>query len=289
MRNGVVGIFALVGLLAVSYGSGIAAEDKPAPGSSRRDSRSNKPPEPADKPLGPGWLTWIAASVYLDNAIASGKSSIEKAIGINISGFFDVGYNWASTHPSNPANITGRYFDKDYNKVEFNDFNMTFDKPEKDWGVGFHLSGDFGRSAELLGEATFWGRTLHSESSAQVRESYLTTTIPVGAGIREVKGGLFVTPLGTEIIPAPGAYNDNISRSFLFNYGVPLRHLGTLFSYPIYQKDKDTTVATGSAGIITGWDNPRDNNHTPSFLGGLDVTPNETIGFTSNSLLAESR
>jgi hypothetical protein len=174
----------------------------------------------------------------------------------------------------------------DYNSVQFNDFHIALDKPEKDWGVGFHISGDFGRTGQLLRQATFWGPKLHKEPSAELREAFVTTTIPVGEGIG-IKGGLFVTPLGTEIIPAPGAYNDNISRSFLFNLGVPLRHLGTLFSYPIYKKDKDTTIATASAGIITGWDDPRDNNHTPSFLGGVTITPNDTFSFTTNLVAGE--
>jgi hypothetical protein len=268
-------------LVALISSTGFAAEEKPAPPQQPAGQQEQKPAEPAEKPLGPGWLSLDCCVGLVDNAIANGKSTIERAIGINISGFLDVGYNWASSHPSNPANISGRYFDKDYNKVEFNDFNITLDKPEKDWGVGFHFAADFGRTAELLREATFWGRTLHKEPSVELRESYLTTTIPLGAGIG-VKGGLFVTPLGTEIIPAPGAYNDNISRSFLFNLGVPLRHLGTLFSYPIYQKDKDTTVATASAGVITGWDDPRDTNKTPSFLGGVNVTPDDKFTFTSN-------
>ena len=64
-----------------------------------------------------------------------------------------------------------------------------------------------------------------------MRESYVTTTIPVGEGI-QFKGGLFVTPLGTEILLNPGNYNDEITRSFAFNYAIPLRHLGTLFTYP---------------------------------------------------------
>jgi hypothetical protein len=267
-------------------------EQKPAQPQQAPSQQEQKPAEPAEKPLGPGWLSLDCCIGPLDNALANGKSSIERTLGINISGFLDAGYNWASSHPKKNralglgADISGRYFDKDYNRVEFNDFNITIDKPEKDWGVGFHLSGDFGRTAELLREATFWGRTLHKEPSAELREAFLTTTIPVGEGI-SVKGGLFVTPLGMEIIPAPGAYNDNISRSFLFNLGVPLRHLGTLFSYPIYKKDKDTTVATASAGVITGWDDPRDNNHTPSFLGGVTVTPSDTFTFTSNFTIGE--
>jgi hypothetical protein len=121
---------------------------------------------------------------------------------------------------------------------------------------------------------------LHHESSAELREAFLTTTIPVGEGIG-VKGGLFVTTLGTEILPNPGAYNDNISRSYLFNFAIPLRHLGVSFSYPILK------TLSANAGIVTGWDDPRDNNNTPSFLGGVTFTPTDSVTFTSNMTAGE--
>ena len=228
-----------------------------------------------DKPLAPGWLSLDGSVGLVDKAIADGKGSLEGALGVTIAGYIDTGYTWSSNHPRSPANISGRYFDKDYDKIVFNNFHLLVDKPEKDWGVGFRISGDFGRSGELLREATLWGSRLQDEPSAELREAYLTTTIPFGEGIG-VKGGLFVTPLGTEILNAPGAYNENISRSFAFNFGVPLRHLGMLFSYPFAK------TLTASAGIVTGWDNPRDNNNSPSGLAGINFTPMDSFALASN-------
>ena len=228
-----------------------------------------------DKPLEPGWLSLDSSVGVLDSKIGDAKGSLEKALGIGISGYFDTGWTFSTNHPSRPGNISLHYFDKDHNDLVFNGFNITIDKPEKDWGVGFRLTGDFGRTAELLREATLWGRSLHREPSAELREAYLTTTIPIGEGLG-IKGGLFVTPLGTEIIPNPGAFNDNISRSFLFNLAIPLRHLGVLFSYPVHK------MVGLSFGVVTGWDNPRDNNNQPSFLGGVSFTPTDKISLVSN-------
>jgi hypothetical protein len=228
-----------------------------------------------DKPLGPGWLSLDGSVGLLDDKIAEGKGSLEEAIGLSMGGFLDTSYTWSSNKPRSPANISGRYFDKDHDKVVFNYLHLFVEKPEKDWGVGFRLSGDFGRGGELLREATLWGHTLQDEPSAELREAYLTTTIPVGAGIG-VKGGLFVTTLGTEILPNPGAYNDNISRSFLFNFAIPLRHLGMLFSYPVL----DTLSV--NAGLVTGWDNPRDNNRQPSGLWGFSFTPMDQFALVSS-------
>jgi hypothetical protein len=235
----------------------------------------------ADKPLAPGWLSLDGSVGLIDNKIGDGKSALQNALGINISGFFDTGYTWSSNTPKSPANISGRYFDKDHNKVVFNNFNLTVEKPEKDWGVGFKIVGDFGRTGELLREATYWGganrfpAVLRDEPSAELREAFLTFTIPFGEGIA-VKGGKFVSPLGTEILPAPGAYNDNISRSFLFNLGVPLTHTGALLSYPVHK------VVGISAGVITGWDDPHDNNGQPSVLAGISLTPVEMFALASN-------
>jgi hypothetical protein len=227
------------------------------------------------KGLGPGWLSLDGSVGVMDKAIQDGKSSFEKALGIKIGGYLDTSYTWSSNHPSSPSNITYRYFDKDQNKIVFNNFHLVVEKPEQDWGVGFKLSGDFGRAGELLREATLWGKTFHREPSAELREAYLTTTIPIGGGIG-VKGGLFVTTLGTEILPNPGAYNDNISRSFLFNWAIPLRHLGVLFSYPLL---KSLTI---TGGPVTGWDNPHDNNNQPSFLGGVTWAPIDKFTLASN-------
>ena len=33
---------------------------------------------------------------------------------------------------------------------------------------------------------------------------------------------------------------------------------------------------------MTGWDDPRDNNGSPSFLGGVNFTPSDTFGLASN-------
>jgi Putative beta-barrel porin-2, OmpL-like. bbp2 len=228
-----------------------------------------------EKPLAPGWLSLDGIVGPLDKSIASGKGALESAVGMSISGFLDTSYTWSSNHPRRPSNISGRYFDKDHDKVVFNYFHLAVEKPEKDWGVGFRVSGDFGRGGELLREATLWGNRLQDEPSAELREAYLTTTIPVGAGIG-IKGGLFVTTLGTEILPNPGAYNDNISRSFLFNFGIPLRHLGALFSYPVHK------ILSLNAGVVTGWDDPNDNNGQPSAMWGFSLTPADQFALVSS-------
>jgi len=232
--------------------------------------------------LGPGWLSLDGSVGLLDKKVQEGKSTIEKALDINISGFLDSSYTWSSNRPGfgNDDDLSVRVFDLDHNEIVFNHFNLTLERPEpaKGWGIGGKLVADFGRTAELLREATLWGSKLQPEPSAELREAYLTTTLPIGNGL-QVQGGLFVTLLGTEIIPNPGAYNDNLSRSYLFGFSIPFRHLGVLFSYPIHP------MLSVTAGPVTGWDNPHDNNNQPSFLGGITYTPNETFSLYSSIVI----
>ena len=273
MKRGILPLLWLLSILLLPLRLIYAAEPEPKPAPTEQ-----KPAEPAENLWKPGWLSLDSSVGVADRWIALNKAAVEGALGIGISGYLDTSYTWSSRHPKDPSRISGRYFYGDQNKVDFNDFHIALDKPEKDWGVGFHLSADFGRTGELLGEATLWATVFQKSPSAQVREGYITSTIPVGEGI-QFKGGLFVTPLGTEILLNPGSYNDEITRSFAFNYAVPLRHLGTLFSYPFLK------TLTGTMGIVTGWDNPRDNNGSPSGLFGVNFTPSDTFSLASNIIV----
>ena len=235
------------------------------------------------KGLAPGWLSLDSSVGVLDNKIEEGKGSLQNALGINISGFLDTSYTWSSNRPKSgfDRDISGRYFDQDHNDIVFNNFNLTLEKPEKDWGVGFKLVADFGRTGELLREATFYGVSKFKgagnggEPSAELREAFITFTIPIGEGL-QIKGGKFVTLQGTEIIPAPGAYNDNISRSFMFNFAIPFTHTGMLLTYPVHK------ILSVSAGPVTGWDNPHDNNGQPSLLAGINFTPADVFALASS-------
>ena len=64
--------------------------------------------------------------------------------------------------------------------------------------------------------------------------------------------GKFVTPLGAEVIETKD--NWNYSRSFLFNYAVPLYHFGVRAM--VAANDKVSIGATAT----NGWNNVRDNN-----------------------------
>ena len=105
-----------------------------------------------DKPLGPGWLSLDSSVGLLHRQIAESKGALEKALGLSMGGFLDTSYQWSSNKPSRPNDISGRYFDKDHNRWVFNYLHLYVEKPEKDWGVGFRVSGGFGRGSGSCGQ-----------------------------------------------------------------------------------------------------------------------------------------
>lgn len=223
------------------------------------------------KGLAPGWFSLDSTVGVVDKKIEEGKSAVEKALfGIKISGFWDVSYHYSFNNPINGADdITGRAFQQDHNEINLDSFKLVVEKDEKDWGVGFRIDANFGRTAEFLREATLWGSKFQTpgvnggEPSVELQQAFLTTTIPLGKGI-QVTGGKFVTLHGAEVIESKD--NPNISYSFPFYFAIPLTHTGVRGKY-VFTDMIDLTL-----GVNTGWDNPRDNNNQPSYEGRLGFT-----------------
>ena len=62
--------------------------------------------------------------------------------------------------------------------------------------------------------------------------------------------------------------NDNYSRSFLFQYGIPLYHAGIRMTTPINSK------LTALLGVVNGWNNVADDNNAKSFFAQANYKPN---------------
>jgi hypothetical protein len=82
--------------------------------------------------------------------------------------------------------------------------------------------------------------------------------------------GKFVTSAGAEVIEAKG--NWNYSRSFLFNYAIPLTHTGLRLTAPV------SSALTVQAMLVNGWDQVFDDNRGKTL--GLSVTFNAPTGTT---------
>lgn len=78
--------------------------------------------------------------------------------------------------------------------------------------------------------------------------------------------GIFVTPLGEEVIESSS--NDNYTRSFGFQYSIPLYHAGVRVTAPINKQ------ITGVLAAVNGWNDIADDNNGKSFIGQLTYKPN---------------
>ena len=83
--------------------------------------------------------------------------------------------------------------------------------------------------------------------------------------------GKFVTPFGLEVIESPN--NDNYSRGFNFQYGVPLYHAGLRAAFPLDNKGAFTFIG----GIVNGWNNAADDNDAKSVFGQVTWKPSPKL------------
>jgi hypothetical protein len=165
----------------------------------------------------------------------------------------------------------GHLFTDRNREVVLNQILLTAEKPldpkATDYDVGFKLQGMVGTDARythFLGEfdTTVKGRTQLDivEANVQVHTPWLTE------GGTDFKIGQFSTPLGAEVIDA-GA-NTFYSKSYIFNFGLPLKHTGIL---AINHFNETLDIYAGAnSGINTSLGNG-DNNSAWSYQGGFGL------------------
>jgi hypothetical protein len=149
---------------------------------------------------------------------------------IKFSGHIEVG---ATMNPQAPAdNINfGHLFTDKANQIVLNQVAITAERDldPKATGLdfGFKLQGMYGLDSQFthfLGEGD---HSSHSRNQFDVVEANLLMHIPIpSTGGMDVKVGQFSTPLGNEVIDPTG--NFFYSHSYIFNFGIPLKHTGFL-------------------------------------------------------------
>lgn len=109
-----------------------------------------------------------------------------------------------------------------------------------------------------------------------LQEAYLSVRIPLGAGL-VLKAGKWVSLLGYEVIESPG--NLNFSQGYLFNFAGPFTQTGLVATYAF------ADWLTVQAGVSTGSDTTDDNNHRPSFGGGVQLVPRKDLSLTLGTIV----
>lgn len=160
----------------------------------------------------------------------------------------------------------GRSFD--VNDREFSlslgEFNITRTEG-KGFPLGFTVTLTTGDTARLV-HITEPGGT---GAWQNIQQAFVTKTVNVAKRDITFDAGIFVTPLGLEVIESTS--NDNYSRSFGFQYAIPFYHAGLRVGVPI------TSKLQLLAAAINGWNNIADDNDGKSGIFQLTYKPTATF------------
>ena len=150
--------------------------------------------------------------------------------GIKFSGHVEAGATFNPDSPDDGVNFGHLFTDKS-NQLVLNSFALTAerdpDTSSKTVDIGFKIQGAYGtdsRYTQLIG--TF-NRSLNSRTQFDLVEAHVDAHLPfLTAGGMEVHAGILPTLEGVEVIDPTG--NFFYSKSYLFNFGIPLKYTGIM-------------------------------------------------------------
>jgi hypothetical protein len=186
---------------------------------------------------------------------------------LKISSYLDAGIT-ANPYYSTGLNF-GRLFTDKANAVLLNQVSLIAERPidssSKDLDFGFKfqfMAGTDARYTHFIGELD---RVGDERVQLDIVEANLQAHLPVltDGGI-DVKAGQFVTLEGAEVIDPRG--NFFYSHSYIFNFGVPLKHTGILTTTHV---NPNLDVILGITSGVNTTLGGGDNNDRPSFHGGF--------------------
>lgn len=174
-------------------------------------------------------------------------------------------------NPDDPKINFGHLFTDRANTVLLNQLLLTVERPidpkspTYDFGFRFQVMyGSDARYTHFLGE---FDRSIHRRNQFDIVEANLQAHLPwLTPGGIDVKGGQYPTLEGAEIIDPTG--NFFYSHSYIFNFGVPLKHTGILTTTHV------NPVLDIYAGFDTGVNTSAwggDNNDKLAFHGGFGL------------------
>jgi hypothetical protein len=180
----------------------------------------------------------------------------------------------ATLNPDDPGNDInfGHLFTDRSNSVLLNQVLLTAERPldpkAEGYDFGFKLQGMYGSDARythFLGE---FDRSIGGRNQFDIVEANVVAHLPLlsESGI-DLKIGQYPTPLGAEVIDASG--NFFYSHSYIFNFGIPLKHTGVLSTAHVSSLlDLYLGVDTG---VNTSLGRKGDNNDALAGIGGFGL------------------
>ncbi len=221
--------------------------------------------EPAPAAWPPGLI--------MDGLGAVGVRKPLDELGIRTYGFFETGF---TGNLNGEKSGFGRVFDsRRMGDWRFNQLALNIDRPydnTKAFDWGFHVEGMFGGDAMFTHAYGLFDHAgvSHTDAWADLTQFYAQLWFKTGtdAGL-ETQVGKFVTPMGAEVIDAPG--NQLYSHSYLFGYAIPYTNTGVKETY-YFNKQFSAYV-----GAVQGWDEFQPRNDAWSEIAGLALAGAEQL------------
>jgi hypothetical protein len=162
-------------------------------------------------------------------------------------------------NPAGPKTNFGQLFTDHPNQPTLNQVLATFardiPKGTSGWDVGFHFTGLYGSDARYTHSLGVFDYALSQRYQFDVVEASASVRVPVLGGL-DVKAGIYPTPLGFETIDP--STNPFYSHSYIFNFGLPLKHFGVLAV--LHATDTLDLYGAVDGGENTTWGDQQGNN-----------------------------
>jgi len=190
---------------------------------------------------------------------------------ITANAFLSFGYTYNLNQPADQINVL-RYFDDKAN-------NFNIDVAELVLQKAVSKAGDAGFRVDLEAGSSIPGKEqsngLNIGDGADLQQAFVSYIAPLGNGLR-FDLGKFVTHMGYEVVEGYDGYNDNYSRSLLFNYAIPISHTGVKVGYTI------NSMVSVMGMVVNGWDQAVDLNASKSIGAQLALTPAPPVAIYVN-------
>jgi hypothetical protein len=194
--------------------------------------------------------------------------------GIHLSAVIEAGI---IANPADPKLNIGQSFTDHPNQVQLNQILIGAEKKLDPNATGFDwafkFSGMYGSDARYTHYLGFLDEALPISQRNQLdvveASATLHIPVPVFSGGLDVKGGLYATPLGAELIDP--STNPFYSHSYIFNFAAPFKHMGILATAHVTSLvDLYLGVDTGTNTTLGPWGD--DNNSVAGIVGfGLNM------------------
>jgi hypothetical protein len=241
----------LAAAATVASGLGTASAQTPAAPPAAAPAATEAAPAPAaaaDAPPPGFWIDGIHLSAQIEGGITG--------------------------NPDGPKQNFGQLFTDKPNTVLLNQLLLTANKPLDpkatgfDWG--FKLQGMYGSDARythFLGEFDWVNPTDRNQFDIVEANALFHLPVLFDGGV-DLKVGQYSTPLGFETIDP--STNPFYSHSYIFNFGLPLKHTGFLTTSHV---NSMLDVYLGlDTGANTSFGSSGEDNSAIAFLGGVNLT-----------------